>query len=160
MVTWSLPAMFLRSATCRFSVLWKLPSTMEHQSRSHRCKFRRTAWYLHNFDQSLGLPDYRRQCFWCQHVPFERSLQKTTAWVRGNCRCHRPWSVSHHRLHLAISQNTHDFACWYRHSFSTIFVRCFAFCIIPTPVVRHRQQKRSKNRYRQLISLCFGQERY
>ena len=42
-------------------------------------------------------------------MSFERSIRNTIARVLGNCCCHEPWSISHHRLHFAISRNTHDF---------------------------------------------------
>ena len=47
---------------------WQLPllSAMELHSQSRRRKLRRTAQYLQNFDRPLGLPCYRRWCFWCR----------------------------------------------------------------------------------------------
>ena len=88
------------SVTCRSSDLFgkrrrksmatALPSAMEHHSWSRRWKFRITAPYLRNFDRHLGLPGHWRRCLTLTgNMSFERSFQKTMAWVHGNCHYHQ-----------------------------------------------------------------------
>ena len=72
--------------------LWMPLSAAEHQSRSRRPKIRRYAWYLRNFDWSVGCLVISGDAFDLDNVSF---LRKTMARVGGNCRCRQSRSLSH-----------------------------------------------------------------
>ena len=109
MVVWSSPAMLLTSVTChlfkktrtqvRGNCCCSQPTSISRNLiHVNRRKIGRYTRYLWNFNWPLWFPGHLRQFFYVGNVS---SLRKTTARVRCNCRCHLPWTISHHCLHFA-----------------------------------------------------------